>query len=419
MMMSCMKLHRVAPALILLVAFGSSALFSQDLFIRGGRVLTGTGQDMKDTHVLVRAGRIAEVGPDLVAPSGVKTLNAYGRVVMPAYVVAHTSSGIGRSNEVAPVTPFVSVLDSLDPTAAFIEDCFRDGNYTLHICPGHRTVVGGTGAIVKPYGLSVNSMAMVPDASMKLSMIPLNGNRASQLARLRQALEDGQRYLEGKRRDAESEVKTGNVALDLKALGVERRQQSMARLLEGDLVAFVACETAGDCLQALKLAEEFKIKVRLVCGPGTWRAAEWLGKQGVSIILEGSFLLEETDHETGKEVVRNIPSIMKKAGVRFAVVPEPGGLGTRYMWYQAASLVRCGFSREEALACVTTIPAEMIGLKDRKGDLSVGKDADILILTDDPFSGLAWVDTGIVAGEVIYSRSEDPRLAEVLGNEAK
>jgi imidazolonepropionase-like amidohydrolase len=260
-------------------------------------------------------------------------------------------------------------------------------------------------------------MAMVSESSMKLSMIPVNGNRASQVARLRQALEDGQRYLESKRRDATEEVKTGNKFLDLQALGVDRRQQSLARLLEGDLVAFIACETAGDCYQAMKLADEFKIKVRLVCGPETWRAAEWLGKQGASIILEGEFELEETDPETGKELVRIIPKIMKDAGVRFAVTPVPGGLGTRYQWYQAASLLRYGFTRDEALAAVTTIPAELIGMKDRKGDLSVGKDADVLIMTEDPLTGLAWVDRGLMGGEVVYTRSDDPRLAEVLGNE--
>lgn len=409
----------VAGALAAVLLVATSFAGAQDLFIRGGHVITCAGPEMPEAHVLIRGGRIEAAGPDVVAPEGVRVIDAYGRYVMPAFVVAETSQGIRTPNEIVPVTPFVSVTDSLDPTLPFIEDCFRDGHYTVHILPGDRTAIGGTGAIIRPYGLNVLDMVLAPDSAMKISLIPPGGSRAAHLSNLRRALEDGQRYLEGKRRDAPSQPQTGSTVLDLMALGVDRRQHSLARLLEGDLIAFVTCGTAGDCMQALRLAEEFKIKVQLVCGPGTWRAAEWLGKQGVSVILQGDLEMEESDPDTGKNILRVIPKIYKDAGVRFALTPVPGHLGRRYMWYQAATLLRYGFTREEALAAATSIPAELIGMQDRKGDLSPGKDADVLIMTADPLTGLAWVDKGIMAGEVAYDRARDPRLKEVLGSDHK
>ena len=395
-------------------------LNGQDLLIRGGHILTCAGDELSGGSILIRDGKIQGVGKSVKDVDGVPVLDATGQYVMPAFVVASSSQALGRTaNEVAPVTPFVSVVDTMDPTARFIEDSYRDGHYTIHLLPGDRTVVGGTGAFVNPYGRRVNDIAFVRDATMKLSMVPIRGNRASHLAQLRKALDDGRRFLEKKERKAEDQEPTGNVALDLEAMGVERRQMSMSRLLKGDIVAFIACATAGDCVQAVRLAEEFSLKYRLVCGPGTWRAAEWLAEKNIPVILTGNFERDEKDPRTGKDIHRVIPRIFKDAGVRFAVTQDSGNLGGRYMWYRAAALVRYGFSRQEALATVTTIPAELLGLGERKGALKVGMDADVLILTDDPFSGLAWVDRGILGGKMIYDRAEDPRLQDVFGTGEK
>ena len=102
-------------------------------------------------------------------------------------------------------------------------------------------------------------------------------------------------------------------------------------------------------------------------------------------------------------------------GVEFAVTSQPVALGRRYLWYQAAALVRCGIPRDVALKSVTLHPARALGLGGAKGSLEVGKDADLIVLTDDPLSGQAWVDTGIIEGKVVYERRNDRRLAEVLG----
>jgi imidazolonepropionase-like amidohydrolase len=396
---------------LLCVAASSSA---QDLLIRNARVITCAGPDLEAHDIRIENGKIAEIGTRLSAPFRVPTIDAKDKVVMPAYVLAHTTEGVDRANEMMDVAPFVSVLDSIDPSRPFFDDCARDGVYTLNIMPGDRTVVGGMGRIIRPVGRVVEEMTIVEAPGLKISMIPTQGNRAAQLAKLRAALEDAQRHLEQKERDTDTRP-TGNLTLDLEALSIERRKTGLVRLLKREVPAFIACAEAGDVWRALELVKEFPIDVRLVLQPRCWRAAAMIAKAKVPVILSPDFEQEEQDPETGKLVTRNLPKALHEAGIEFAVTARPSTLGQRYLWYQAAALVRYGIPRDFALKTVTQFAARAIGLEKSKGSLEVGKDGDLVVLTADPLSGQSWVETGVIEGKVVYERRNDKRLAEVLG----
>jgi imidazolonepropionase-like amidohydrolase len=401
-------------ALLALLAAAPAAL-AQDLLVRNARVITCAGPELAGADVRIENGKIAEIGQRLRAPFRVPTIDAKDKVVMPAYVMAYTTEGVDRPNEVMDVVPFVSVLDSIDPSRPFFDDMTRDGVFTLSIMPGDRTVVGGMGRVIRPVGRVVEEMTIVADAGLKISMLPPpGGNRAAHLAKLRAALEDAQRHLEAKERDTETKP-TGNLQLDLDALSIERRKAALVRLLKREIPAYVSCGEAGDVWRILELVKEFPIDVRLVLGPKCWRAAPMLAKAKVPVILLPDMDSDEVDPETGKTVTRVLPKSLYDAGVEFAVTARPSTLGQRYIWYQAASLVRFGIPRDFALKSATLFPARALGLDKTKGSLEVGKDGDLLVLTADPLSGQAWVDIGVIEGKVVYERRNDKRLAEVLG----
>jgi imidazolonepropionase-like amidohydrolase len=406
-----------ATRILILAALSAAAAAeagAQDLMVRNARVITCAGQELDAQDVRIENGKVAEIGPRLTAPFRVQTIDGKDKVVMPAYVLAHTTEGVDRSNEVMDVVPFVSVLDSIDPSRPFFDDCTRDGVYTLNVMPGDRTVVGGMGRIIRPVGRVVEEMTIVADSGIKISMIPPQGNRAAHLAKLRAALEDAQRHLEAREREAETKP-SGNITLDLEVLSIERRKAALVRLLKREIPAFVACGEAGDVWRVLELVKEFPIDVRLVLGPRCWRAASMIAKAKVPVIVSPDFEYEETDPDTGKMVTRNLPKSLHEAGVEFAVTGRPSTLGQRYLWYQAAALVRFGVPRDVALKSVTLFAARALGLEKSKGSLEPGKDGDLLVLTADPLSGQAWVETGVIEGKVVYERRTDRRLAEVLG----
>ena len=388
---------------------------AQETIIRNARVIAISGPDQEKADVRIVDGRIAEIAPSLpAAPPRTAVIDARGRTLMPAYVLAHTSEGLDRANEAMDVTPFVSVLDAVDPTLPFFDNMLRDGVYTVNVMPGDRTVVGGMGRVLRPVGRIVEEMTIVAEPGLKISMFPPQGNRASHLAKLRAVLDDARRHHEARELAVDTRP-TGNFAVDLEAMQIERRKEALVRLVKGRLPAFVSCESSGDVLRALDLAKEFGLDLRFVLQPGTWRAAKHLADAKAKVILTTDFVAEETDPETGKATRRILPKILHDAGVEFAVTTAQTSLGHRYLWYQASLLVRHGVPREVALKSVTLTPARILGLEASRGSIEVGKDADLLLLTDDPLSGRAWVDVGVADGKVVYERVKDRRLAELLG----
>jgi 5-methylthioadenosine/S-adenosylhomocysteine deaminase len=60
------------------------------LLVAGGEVLAGPGRPVQRADVLIDAGRIARVGPNLAVPEGTARLDASENIVIPGLVNAHT-----------------------------------------------------------------------------------------------------------------------------------------------------------------------------------------------------------------------------------------------------------------------------------------------------------------------------------------
>jgi imidazolonepropionase-like amidohydrolase len=116
-------------------------------------------------------------------------------------------------------------------------------------------------------------------------------------------------------------------------------------------------------------------------------------------------------------VLRVLPAIFAKAGVKFSFQTEMSSTGSGYLWYQAAAAVRHGLPRADAIKAVTRAPAEILGIEARVGTIEKGKDANLLVLTGDPLDARTWVDQVLVEGKVVYERSKDAKLKRILGAE--
>ena len=80
---------------------------------------------------------------------------------------------------------------------------------------------------------------------------------------------------------------------------------------------------------------------------------------------------------------------------------------------QAATAVKYGIPRAEALKAITLWPAEILGLGARLGSLEKGKDANLVLLTGDPLDTASWVDRVFIEGQTVYERAKDERLKRV------
>jgi imidazolonepropionase-like amidohydrolase len=295
--------------------------------------------------------------------------------------------------------PFVSTFDAINPVDPYFEDCLRQGLATLHVSPGNDTTIGGQGCVVHPGGVTTESMIVSRNAFLKISLRPRPGtSRMAHLAALRKELND-----------AAELVKESAGKGDL-----DPRREPMARLLKGVTPAFVYCPTASDVHRAIELAETFKFKMKLVLGRDGWKAAPEIAQRKFEVVLAPELAYWETDEETHEEVRRIAALPFSKAGVKFALQSDPSSFGASLLWYQAATAVKHGLSRADALKAITLWPAEILGVGNRLGSLEKGKDATFVLLTGDPLDAQTWVDQVWIDGKPAYDRTKDQALKRVL-----
>ncbi len=422
----------LAPAatlafLLLAAAAAPPARAEEWIAVKGARIIPVSSPPIENGTVLVRDGRIEAVGgPELEVPWQARTLDGTGKVVVPGYVLAHTSRGLDSANEQVDTVPFVSVLDALDPVNAFFEDSLRDGVTTICVMPGNATLIGGQGMIVKPHGLTVEQMIVKRDAGLKISMDPpRSGSRMSHVQKLRRTfieLKDELERIAEKRAEAAEAAKaeTSGVgpppAPPKEEPEVDLKKRPLVDLLEGRLAAFVYCDRAADVDRAFEVAETFKFKIVPVLGPRCHKAARLLAEKKLPVILDPTLVYYERDEDTRKEKKRFVPDLLRQGGVAtMAFTSDPSEFGSRYLWYQAALAVRNGMDEAEALRSVTLYPAQAIGLGDRVGSLEKGKDGNFVILSGDPLDYRTWVETVVIEGKIAYRREDDARLKKVLG----
>jgi imidazolonepropionase-like amidohydrolase len=381
------------------------------LAVEASRIITIAGKDIKNGVILIEDGTIKAVGEDVEVPWDAFVIEAKNQVVMPGFVMAHTSSGLDRANENMPEVPFISTFDSIDPISTFFEDSLRDGVIAMLVLPGNNTLLGGTGTIVKPYGLTVESMLVKRYTGLKISLLPSrNTSRMGHMQRFRRYMSELKEYLEDyeqRKADAKEEKKPFDEEIDV-------TKQSMVDLLNKKLTAFIYCNRAAYVPKAIEIQKTHGLKTVLVLGPDCYKAVGLIAKSKLPVVLDSRLIIWETNEQTNEEEMKVIPMIFHRAGVRFAFQTDTSQYGRRYLWYQAATAVKHGMKREEALKSITLYPAQFIGVGDRLGSIETGKEATMLFLTGDPLDAQSWVDRVMIAGEIVYERAKDERLKKLL-----
>ena len=444
----------------------TSVATAQDLAIKAGTIITVSGANIDNGVIIIRDGRIAEVGTGLAIPVDLRVLDASDKVVMPGIVDPHSSAALSQANERNAVVPFLSVIDGIDPMRPYFEESRRNGVTTAMVAPGNSTMIGGQASVVKTAGKYIDDMLLVRAAGLKISLQPPTGSRMSHIARLRRELETAKRQLaeaaEAKKTSeangstekpaseptptpptptptpptptpptppADSEASDPNGSETVQdpaatppatatdgaaAQSAAATNQAVKDLLSGKTRAFIYCQNAADVGQAFRLMDEYGFSGVLVLGQDCYEAAAEIAKRQVPVILDPTLVYWKRDPVTRTDEKIILTKMYRDAGVKFLFQSNDSdtrqSLGSSYFWFQAATAVRYGMSREEAIAALTMEPAKALGVEEFVGSIQVGRDADLVILTGDPLDVSTWVEQTLVNGEVVYERSSDWKL---------
>ena len=396
---------------------------SQDIIaVKAGKLMTVTGPTLDNAVVLIENGRITKVAKaaEVEIPWTAKVVDASSKVVMPTWVVAHSQGGQRGLNENMQNVPWLSVADAIDPAAIYFEDSLRNGVGTIHVLPGNQTLLGGSGMVVRPFGRTVEDMAVAANTGIKMSLLGPGGGggRLQQIRRLRRALEDVREYVaDFERRKAEFEKEKAAGAIPADKQWTEehdRQKRGVIDLLQKKTKGWLFVPSVAEVDEAMRLHQEFDLVIAL--GPNIDEAAPLLGKLGKPVILDEVIEYYETDEETQKEKKLCSAKLLADAGVPFALTLGMNG-PTSYPWWQLGTCVRNGIDRRTAIEALTIVPARLLGLEDQIGSVTEGKLANLQVLSGDPLQATSWVETVLLEGQVVYERAKDPRLQYLFGQE--
>jgi imidazolonepropionase-like amidohydrolase len=330
-------------------------------------------------------------------------------VVTPGLVDAHSVVGLAgwlnqrqdqdqleRSAAVQPELRAIDAYDARDPLVAWIRGF---GVTTLHTGHAPGAVVSGQTMIVKTGADTVAEATLVPFAMVAATIgddalrdgreVP--GTRSKEVALLRARLVATQEYLA--RADA-PEPPPRDLALE--ALGA---------VLSGDVPLLVTAHRAHDIATALRLKDEFGLRLVLDGAAESYLIFDEIAAAGVPVILHPTMARPVGEAENlGMETAARLA----EAGIPFALqsgyesyVPK-----TRVVLFEAAAAAAQGLAFEDALALITIDAARLLGIEERVGSLEVGKDADLALYDGDPFEYTSHCIGVVIEGEVV---SDEPR----------
>ena len=390
-------------------------LLAQTIAITGGTVYPVSGPKIDNATVLIRDGRIAAVGTNVAIPTGATRIDAAGKWVTPGLIdgagnmglreisaVQNTNEGTLRGNEVAAA---FNVTEGLNPASTLIPVTRVEGVTTTLAVPGG-DLIWGQAVLIDLDGTTIEAMvatrspvAMVADLS-EGSKGAGGGSRAGVAQRLRRVFNDA---LEFSRRGA-SYQRAPNEQLAASAADLE----ALLPVLRAQMPLLVVANRRSDIETALRIAREFKLRLILAGAAEGWEIADKIVAAGVPV------LVQPMDNIPGYDALGiryENAALLAKAGVKVSLM-ETQTENSRNLRQQAGNAVAYGMTWDQALRAVTLTPAEAFGVADRYGSLEVGKVANVVVWTGDPFEFSTGVEHVIIRGKEISLRSRQTELLE-------
>jgi imidazolonepropionase-like amidohydrolase len=210
-------------------------------------------------------------------------------------------------------------------------------------------------------------------------------SRMGIVALLRKALEDARRY---------GATHPGPGSTDLKL-------ECMAPVVFGQLPAHVHAHEADDILTALRLAEEFGLKLVIHHATEGHLVADAIAAAGVPCVVGPITIARESSHET-RNLSERTPGILAARGVKVALMTDHPTEPIQVLPVIAGQAVREGMDPAEALKAITINAAEILGVADRVGSIEPGKDADLVLHDGDPLEAMTHIRLVVADGNVVY-----------------
>lgn len=376
------------------------------MIIKNGRVFIDEDGIFKKIDIEVLNGVITRIGDNL---KGDDIINADGKYITPGLVEAHSHIGVCEEAiqwegddlcENEPVTPQMRAIDAINPQDRAFKEALTGGVTTICTGFGSGGVVAGTFAIIENNGSSViENMLIKSEAAMKVAFgeNPRDfgrkgkqpNTRASVASMLRQCLYDAIDY---KAKKDEAAIKGEFSKIDL---GLEQ----MMLVIDKQIPLKAHAHRADDIITSIRIAKEFGIDMTLDHCTEGHLIVDFLKNAGYPAIVGPSFG-SKSKYELKNKTFETV-KVLVDAGLLVAITTDHNVNPQESLIMFAAMAVKAGLTQGEAMKCVTSNPAKILGISDKKGKIAISLDGDIVIWNGHPFDIQSRVEKVYVRGILI------------------
>ncbi|HXF96297.1 MAG TPA: amidohydrolase family protein [Gemmatimonadales bacterium] len=387
-------------------------LLAQTIAITGGTAYPVSGPPIPNATVLIRDGRIAAVGANVAIPADATRIDATGKWVTPGLFDSGTQIGlteisaVDETNEAAyrgdDVAAAFNVAAGINPGSQLIPVTRIEGVTTVLSAPV-AGLIRGQAVVIDLAGETVADMLVQSPAAMVADIAEKSaggGSRAGVVQRLRRVFDDALEYDRRRtdyRRDQIQELAAP--AADLEAL---------LPVLRGRLPLVVLANRRSDIESALRLAQDYRLRLVIAGGAEAWMVADRLAAARVPVVL---IPLTNIPSYSQLGARYENATLLHRAGITVAIMSGDSH-NSRNIKQEAGNAVSYGLPWDAALRAVTLAPAELWGVAERYGSLEPGKVANVVVWSGDPFELSTGVEHVFIRGREIPLVSRQTELFE-------
>ena len=388
---------------------------SGSTLITNAAIIDGTGETSTANSILVVNGRISAIGMDLSA-DGATTLNADGRYVTPGIIDIHShlgnyaSPGVnahGDGNEItSPITSEVFAEHGVWPQDPGFDEALQGGVTTLHILPGSANLFGGRGVTLRNMPSRTVQGMKFPDAPYTLKMAcgenpkRVYGDRGgpgSRMGNIAGYRKNWIKAAEYKKKIEDGDEPTRDLQLE-----------TLAGVLNGDILIQMHCYRADEMVQIIDLSKEFNYKINTFHhAVEAYKIGDLLAENGTCAAMWADWYGFKMESYDG--ILENIPFV--HAAGACAMIHSDDAMNIQRLNQEVAKARANGnragldISKAEAWTWLSTNPAKALGILDETGTLEIGKRADMVLWSGDPFSTFSRPDQVYLDGALLFDRA--------------
>ncbi len=391
-----MNRARVVLAAAGLFALLASGARAETIALTGATLHPVSGPEVRNGTILMRDGRIVELGARIAIPADARRVDLSGRHVYPSIFPAVTVLGLAEigsvratldTTELGEINPQARADFAMNFDSELLPVARSGGVLVAGVSPSGGLVSGSLAvmrlegwtredaAIRAPAAILVTwpSLAIDRSPTARFSIRIQEKRRDEAVDRLKDVFAEARAY--AKARGAEGQP-------GIPRHDVDPRLEALVPALEGRIPVVIAAHDVLQIRSALTWTAEVKLRCVLLGAEDGWRVADEIARADVPVLLESLNLPRRPD-EPYDTIYANA-GVLARAGVRVGFDDGASdSTNVRNIVHQAAAAVAYGFPREKALSALTLEPAKMLGVADRIGSLEPGKSATLIVTDGD------------------------------------